>query len=343
MRVQLTESEFRTLKGIYTSLTNPANYGSPANLKKASGLPMKKIRLFLESSKVYTKFRGSRQKFPRLKVRSLGIKHIWSLDVAFMETFSKENNGVQFLLIAVDVLSRFLRIQPMTSRTANCALEPFKKMINPHNPITVPVKVWTDQGKEFKGSFKKFCNYLKIGLHSTYGESKSAIAERYVRTVKNILYKFFEEYGSCRYIPHLQKFVKLINSRVHSTIGMPSDKVSEKDVKRLITMNSPHAFDEARIGRKNLNIKRRTRSRQQKFKKGQSVRLSYQRKPFDKGYKQRFTDELFTVCRVSVPRSKFEPITYVLKDKENEEILGRFYASELVPYRYDETRHRARH
>ena len=88
-KMQLTESEFRTLKRIYTSLTNPAAYGSPANLKKASGFPMKKIRLFLESSKVYTKLRASRQKFPRLKERSLGINHIWSLDVAFLETFSK--------------------------------------------------------------------------------------------------------------------------------------------------------------------------------------------------------------------------------------------------------------
>ena len=59
-------------------------------------------------------------------------------------------------------------------------------------------------------------------------------------------------------------------------------------------------------------------------------------------YKQRFTDEVFTVARVSIPRNRSEPITYVLHDNKGEEILGRFYASELVAFKYDEDRHRGR-
>ena len=73
--------------------------------------------------------------------------------------------------------------------------------------------------------------------------------------------------------------------------------------------------------------------------KKQTVRLSFQRKPFQKSYKQQFTDELFIVAIVSIPRNCSEPITYVLHDNKGEEILGRFYASELVAFNYDEDRH----
>ena len=59
-------------------------------------------------------------------------------------------------------------------------------------------------------------------------------------------------------------------------------------------------------------------------------------------YKQRFTDEAFTVARVSIPRNCSESITYVLHAYKVEEILGRFYASELVAFMYDEERHRGR-
>ena len=70
--------------------------------------------------------------------------------------------------------------------------------------------------------------------------------------------------------------------------------------------------------------------------------MSFQRKPFQKGYKQRFTDEVFTVARVSIPRNRSEPITYVLHDNTGKEILGRLYASELVAFKFDEDRHRGR-
>ena len=78
----LTESEYRKLHGLYTSLNHPSAFGSISNLRKASGLPRKKVLAYLETSKTYTKFKPAQRKFPRLPVISLGIKHIWSLDVA---------------------------------------------------------------------------------------------------------------------------------------------------------------------------------------------------------------------------------------------------------------------
>ena len=64
-----------------------------------------------------------------------------------------------------------------------------------------------------------------------------------MRTLKNILYKFFEESGSCRYLGHLQQFVRLINARVNSSIGLAPADVSKEHVRSLVLQNSPNAYD----------------------------------------------------------------------------------------------------
>ena len=67
-----------------------------------------------------------------------------------MDKIAQHNNGVKYLL--VDVLSRYLRVQPMKALYAKDAVEAFKKMIKQKKPE----RVWTDNGSEFKGEFKKF-------------------------------------------------------------------------------------------------------------------------------------------------------------------------------------------
>ena len=75
-----SEGEHGYLKGIYKSINKPAAYGGVFSLRQPSGLPLSEMREFLQSSKQYTKFKAARQKFKRLKVRSLGVNHIWSVD-----------------------------------------------------------------------------------------------------------------------------------------------------------------------------------------------------------------------------------------------------------------------
>lgn len=334
----LSESEFRKLHGIYTSLSNPAAYGSARNLTKQSGLSLPKVKQYLSSSKTWTKFKQTTNKYKRLPVRSLGLNHIWSMDVAYMEKIAKENDGVQYLLVAVDVLSRFLRVQPMKSKTAAAAKLAFQRMVKDHfDPTQMPIKLWTDQGKEFRGVFGQYCSEMGIDIYHTYSDAKSSMAERYIRTLKNILYKYFEERNTVRYVNNLQKFVKIINSRENSSIGMPPANVTQKHVKELVEIADPRAFNE-------WTPRTKKKQRRSKFVVGDTVRIAKKNLPFKKGYKQKFTDEVFTIKKVSMSRiSKTEPVTYVLSDNRGEEILGRFYEQELVPYKYVEDRHRAKH
>ena len=94
----LSEEDFRKLKGIYTSLTEPAAFGR------------------LCFSITFSEFKLVTRKFKQLKARSLGISQIWSMDVAIMEKFTSQNSGSRYLLIVIDVLSRFVRVQQTKSK-----------------------------------------------------------------------------------------------------------------------------------------------------------------------------------------------------------------------------------
>ena len=66
----------------------------------------------MRNKNAHTKYRQFRRKFPRLKVISYDIDEIWSIDVAYVDMLAKYNHGVKYLLVAVDVLSRKLRVEP---------------------------------------------------------------------------------------------------------------------------------------------------------------------------------------------------------------------------------------
>ena len=124
-RGQITSSHVKQLNNLYTKGT--AAFGSIANLKKASGLPRSKVVLYLQSKAPYTKYKQFRKTFPRLKAVAYRINEIWSVDVAYLDKVGQHNIGVKYLLVAIDVLSRYLRVQPMKALYAKDAVEAFKK------------------------------------------------------------------------------------------------------------------------------------------------------------------------------------------------------------------------
>ena len=265
----------------------------------------------MQGKNAHTKYRQSRRHFPRLKVIAYDINEIWSIDLAYVDKLAKYNNGVKYLLVAVDVLSRKLRVEPMRSKTAEETAKTFARMTS----MTKPKKVGSDKGTEFRGAFKDFCNRKGIETYTTHSEAKSAFAERNIRSLKNIIYKHLENIWSYRYINELQSFVR-INSRVNRMTGMAPNKVAQKHVKRLLSLTAERSSKLVRTP---------------KFKIGDRVRIAKQDLPFKKGYKQSFTDELFRITSVKT----FSPPTYSLADAEGEDIQGKFYEPELTKVKWN--------
>ena len=96
-----------------------------------------------------------------------------------MDKNAKYNNGVYYLPTAVHVLSRFLRVQHMKTKTATDTTRAFKRMTTK----TFPQKVWSDKGTQFEGEFKQFRDSKNVELYSTHSETKFSFVGPSIRSL----------------------------------------------------------------------------------------------------------------------------------------------------------------
>ena len=94
------------------------------------------------------------------------------------------------------------------------------------------INLWVDQGGEFYNNvFEKWLSDNDINMYSTYNEGKSVVAERFIRTLKNKLYKHMTATGKNVYYNVLDDIVNKYNNTKHSTIKMkPIDVKNNKRV-----------------------------------------------------------------------------------------------------------------
>lgn len=304
-------ANFRKLYNLYTDVKNSKTaYGNVKALADASGLSKAEVETFLSTNATYTKFRQNPTKFPRLKVQSYRINEIWSIDLADMQQLSSENKGVRYLLVAVDTLSRFVRVQPQCTKTSRDTKVAFCKMITTGKDR--PESVWSDKGTEFSGVFKQYCAKQNIHMYSTFSETKSAFAERNIRSLKALIFRYLHENHTSLYIDRLQDFVKIINSRTNRMTRLAPKDVTKDHTSYLVSLNNQQSIQKVA-----------------KFKKGDTVRIRRKIETFHRGYKLQFTHEVFVIAKVLTPN----PPTYQIKDESGHIILGRFYEPELVKFK----------
>ena len=99
-----------------------------------------------------------------------------------------------------------------------------------------PKKIWDHKGTELKGEFKKLCTKREIIKYKTHNEKKSAFAERKIRSLKSIIYKYLELEWRYSYIEKLQSFVQRINSRVNRVTKLAPNEVTRKQVPALVSL-----------------------------------------------------------------------------------------------------------
>ena len=149
---------------------------------------------------------------------------------------------------------------------------------------------------------ENFCKEKDIEVNSTMIEIKAVFAERAIQSLKHIIYRYIEGHGE-KIVHKLQQFVFTLNSRKNRSIGN-----SPRDVKNIDFLSILY----------NKSFKKYTNS---KLQIGDRVIISKNDIPFQKGYKPQFTDGIFEVSAISTAK----PPTYIIKDLEKEENLGKFY------------------
>ena len=134
------------------------------------------------------------KKFNKRKVYSQFKDNIWGVDLADMQSLSRQNKGIKYLLCAIDLYSKYAFVIPLKDKKGISIVNTFNKIIKQSN--RKPNKIWVDQGGEFYNNvFKKWLSDNDIIMYSTYNEGKSVVAERFIRTLKNKLYKHMTASG----------------------------------------------------------------------------------------------------------------------------------------------------
>ena len=221
-----------------------------------------------------------------------------------MQAFSKFNRGIKYLLAVIDVFSKYGYLIPLKDKTGKSVASALKTIFKERKPE----KMWVDKGKEF---YNKDVKEL-IKFYSTENEEKSSVVERWIRTMKEKMWKYFTTYSMSVYINVLLGLVREYNNTRHSSIKMTPVKASKKE-------------NELRVWRnfypKHLEI----RDIKPKFSIGDKVRISKKKKTFEKEYTTRWTEGIFTIIEVK----HTSPVTYKIADLNREEIQGTFYEPEL--------------
>ena len=84
-----------------------------------------------------------------------------------------------------------------------------------------PNKIWVDQGSEFYHNyFKDFLKTNNVEMYSTYNEGKSVVAERFIRTLKNKIFKHMTAISKNVYFDVLDDIVDKYNNTSRKTIKM---------------------------------------------------------------------------------------------------------------------------
>jgi len=242
--------------------------------------------------------------FPKRKVYVNGIYKIWAADLVDMQAFSKFNRGVKYLLTVIDVFLNYGWMLPLKDKTGVSVAKALKEMFKQRKPE----KLWTDKGKEF---YNKHVRNLGVELYSTENEEKSSVAERWKRTMKEKMFKYFMANNTNKYIDVLDDFVDKYNTR-HTSMNMTPVEAS-KIINTITVYRNLYPAD----------LKRRPI--RAKFKIGDKIRILKKKKLFENGFTPNWTEEVFTVSNIQ----RTDPITYKKTDYNGEDIQGTFYEQEL--------------
>jgi hypothetical protein len=245
-----------------------------------------------------------------------------------MGEWKAENNGERYMLTVVDVFTRYAWARPMLTKSANDTFAAFISIVDSGRR---PKKLWVDQGSEFYNStFKKWMKANGVVMYSTFGESKSVIVERFNKTLKTKMWRYFTEENTRRWVDVLPRLISDYNSRKHSTLGMsPEQAGSMANQKKIYLIHNPPLDRE---GGRYMDGE----SRKPKWSIGDVVRISRMKGTFEKGFHPNFSREIFTIVETQVPFDLEEPITYKLQDHSGEVLMGSFYDEELGPVKYPE-------
>lgn len=315
----------KVLEEVYTTPGQPGSFMSAEKLQKAVhslkkwNVSLRSIKNWLKTKDTYTKHRFARKNFPRNPTISPCIDGQWQGDLAEMGNLERSNDGVRYLLIVIDIVSKYVWVEPLKSKHGVAILQGMEKIFE--RAGRRPEKLQTDDGKEFLD--KRVQDYLKnmnIKFFTVKSDKKAAVVERVIRTLKEKIFRYLHEKHTKRYVDVLEDLVKSYNSTYHQSIKMSPMEVTTQNEGQVLGSLYGRAWAEDKVDSELESGMR------PKHKEGDYVRVSRVKGVFEKGYWGNWTEEIFIVDQV---KSRNPYVVYKLKDWNGDLIKGTFYEHEV--------------
>ena len=183
-------------------------------------MTQKNIKIFI--NEIYSK--PPKKNYSANKTDVYYIDEIWSVDSLDLKDYGPENNrGYRYVLVIIDNFSKFGWTVPIKNKNAQTIKDSFENILI--SSRRRPGLIESDRGKEFYNNiFQDFLNKNNIKLYSRNSSFGAVFAERFHRTIRDLIKRPVFEKGDGDWIDILQAITKQYNIRVHS-----STKLSPKD------------------------------------------------------------------------------------------------------------------
>ena len=263
-------------------------------------MTQKNIKIFI--NEIYS--RGPKRNYDKNKTDVYHFDDTWSLDILDLKDYGPENNRCyRYVLVTIDNFSKYGWTVPIKNKIAQTIKDSFENILI--SSKRKPNLIESDRGKEFYNNiFQDFLNKNSIKLYSRNSSYGAVFAERFNKTIRDLLKRPIFEKGDGNWIDILPTITKQYNNRIHSSI-----KLSPKDAS--LKKNEGFVY-------KNLLDKRK--KVKPKFQINDLVRTADLKKTFSKGDTTNWSYKLYKVTEIindTIPSYKIDN----LKERYNESLL----------------------
>ena len=261
------------LRNLYYDPQSAVAFGGVSKLLKEArkkNISPAQVKRWLKKQLSYTLHKGLKRKFKKNRVIVNGMDEQWQADLVDMQSFARDNKGIKFLLTVIDVLSKRAWAVPLKNKTGAEIIKAFETIFKEGR---TPEKLQTDAGSEFMNrQFQTFFKKWNVYHFVTYNQTKAQIVERFNRTLKNKMWRYFDYANTHRYWNVLDDLVDGYNRTYHRSIKMTPLEVTKFNAQTVWKRLYPEL------------MKRRKSDVKFKFKVGDLVRITRSKGVFEKGY-----------------------------------------------------------
>lgn len=311
---------------IYYDVSHPAGYSSLGKLSAAmkNTLSKEETKKWLESQDTYTLHKPIHRKFPRNKYILSNMYELWQADLSDMRSYSEHNDGNKYILCVIDVFSKYAFARAIKNKNSITIKKSFQEIFQ--EAKVTPRHLQSDKGTEFMSKdVQYFFKSNNVNYYTTNNpDIKASIVERFQRTLKMKMWRYFTHNNTYRYIDILQDLIHSYNHSVHRSIKMRPCDVNFNNIMTVWRNLYEEKGNKEKTGKNS----------KPKFSVGDYVRITKYKHIFQKGYETNWSDEIFVITTI-IERLPWR--VYTLQDLQNESIIGTFYEKELQKVIYDTT------